>query len=119
MSDVKPHTRHQAVLTAVFSWLILAYLAGVGCTCMFADGSPNAAAGLSGDVALSADLGHTEANQDIDARLLPALATVERIQSLAISDGLEARASSVETDVHDDPVPTLSLAPKLPPPSLS
>lgn len=119
MNDVKPQRRHQAVLTAVFSWLILAYLAGVGCTCFFADNSPSAAAGMSDDVALSADLGHTEASQEIDARLLPALATVERIQSMAISEGFEARASTVGVDAHDDPIPTLRLAPKLSPPSVS
>jgi hypothetical protein len=120
MSDVKPQKRQQAVLTAILSWLALGYIAGVGCACICAGNGQATASDLNTDVRLTADLDTVQSSaQEVDARLLPALATVERIQSLATAARLESHRPPVDLDTQSEPVSTLDVAPKLSPPSIA
>jgi hypothetical protein len=119
MSDVKPQTRQQAVLTALLSWVALAYIAGLGCACVCTNGSQATANDLDSDVTLSVSADALASSQDVDARLLPALATIERIKSMAMLERFESRIPSVDRAPTQQPVPRLQFAPKTSPPMMS
>ncbi len=117
MSDVTPQTKQQALLTTILSWLVLAYIAGLGCACICANAGQSASSSFDKDITLSVDLTAAHSSQDVDARLLPALATIERIKTLAMTERFEARGQFVEHDEDNAPVPQLQLAPKNSPPA--
>ncbi|MGM0554879.1 MAG: hypothetical protein ACQEVA_00685 [Myxococcota bacterium] len=119
MSKVRPQTRQQAILTALLSWFVLAYIASLGGACVCTNSGQEAASGLDSDVALSVGATAVASSHDVDARLLAAAATIERIKSMETLERLDARASSVERATHPQPVPRLQLAPKTSPPKIS
>lgn len=117
MSDVRPQTKQQAVLTTALSWFVLAYIAGLGCVCLCANAS-DASVDESGDIALSAHAS-VDGTQHVDARLLPALETVERIASMAHAERAEEHPGNEAVKPTPSPIPNLRYAPKTSPPIAS